>query len=284
VASVVQHAPVGSEVIVVDDASTDGTADVLRCNFPDVRLIRHHRNRGFCPAANAGWHAAQADVVELLNNDAVVTPNWYEAPLREFRDPQIGAVAPLVCRLPFRRRIDSAGDHYSSVGIARKRCEGRPFDQQPLRRREVFSASASSAFYRRSALEQVGGFPEHYGAYFDDVDLGYRLRHAGFRCVFQPESRVFHWVSQSHSHQSRTTQFRLAANSEWLFWTHLSPLQVPLWVPLHLAYLLALLAHQGVQGNFAPWFAGKCSILADIPRLCRERRRVAFLKTGKKNA
>lgn len=269
--SVVRHAPARAEVIVVDDGSRDGTAMHVAAKFPAVRLIRLPRNRGFCAAANAGWKAARGEIVELLNNDAEVTEGWTKEPLRCFANPKLGAVAPLVKRLPFRRLIDSAGDEYLSYGMARKRLEGRAFSEQQLVPCEVFSASASSAFYRREAIERVGGFPERFGAYFDDVDLGFRLRLAGYHCLFVPSSVVYHWVSQSHSHSSRRLLHQVAANSERLFWINLPAQRLALMVGPHLAYLLALMVYKGLKGEFGPWFSGKCSLLAEIPSLLRSR-------------
>lgn len=269
--SVFRFAPAGAEVIVVDDGSRDGTAAHVEAKFPAVRLIRHSRNRGFCAAANSGWKAAQGEIVELLNNDAEVTEDWTEEPLRCFLDPNLGAVAPLVKQLPFRRLIDSAGDEYLSYGMARKRLEGRASAEQHLVPCEVFSASASSAFYRREAIERVDGFPERFGAYFDDVDLGFRLRLAGYHCLFVPGSVVYHWVSQSHSHSTRRLLQQVAANSERLFWINLPAQRLALMVGPHLAYLLALMVYKGLKGEFGPWFSGKCSLLTEIPSLLRSR-------------
>jgi GT2 family glycosyltransferase len=269
--SVKRFAPPDTEVIVVDDASSDGSISMVASEFPQVHLISLPANRGFCVAANVGWRSARGEVVELLNNDAEVSKGWAIPCLTAFSDPQIAAVAPLVRRLPFRNRIDSAGDQIDFVGVARKRREGESIERSEAVAREVFSASASSAFYRRSALEQVRGFPEHFGSYFDDVDLGYRLRLAGWRALFQPQSTVYHWVSQSHRHSRRATQHRVSRNSEHLFWTNV-PTQQLLWRgALRLAYLLVLLAYKGLKGEFGAWFAGKVSLLAEIPVLAQNR-------------
>jgi GT2 family glycosyltransferase len=270
-ASVVRFAPPNTEVIVVDDASTDGSSLMVATGFPQAHLICLPTNRGFCVAANAGWRAARGEIVELLNNDAEVSKGWAIPCLESFSDRRIAAVAPLVRRLPFRNRIDSAGDQIDFVGIARKRWEGASIGQSEPIPHEVFSASASSAFYRRSALEQVGGFPEHYGSYFDDVDLGYRLRLAGWNAIFQPQSTVYHWVSQSHKHSRRATQHRVSRNSEHLFWTNVPSDQLLWRGACRLAYLLALLAYKGLKGEFGAWFAGKVSLLAEFRMLAQNR-------------
>jgi GT2 family glycosyltransferase len=272
IASVVRHAPAHTEIIVVDDGSSDQTARMAWREWPGVRLIQRTRNGGFCRAANTGISAARGGIVELLNNDAEVTEGWAEAALEAFTDPSVGSVAPLVRRLPHRRNIDSAGDIFQFHGIARKRGEGRSWKEPRWRvSTEVNSASASSAFYRRSALQAVGGFPESFGAYLDDVDLGLRLRLAGFRCLYIPQSVVFHWVGQSHRTSSRRMQQQVSANSERVFWANLSRGQLVQRALPHLGYVLTLLAYKALKSDFSPWFAGKCQALAQIPSLLRAR-------------
>lgn len=270
--TVERHRPAGSEVIVVDDGSAVAIAGQLADEFPTVRVLRRPRNGGFCRAANEGLSAAKGDIVELLNDDTEVRADWAIRPLAAFADPSVGAVAPLVCKLPKRQRIDSAGDLYYWIGVARKRGENRPVEPPYDRPAEVFTASASSAFYRRAALVQVGGFPEHFGAYLDDVDLGFRLRLAGYRCLFEPESRVLHWVSRSHPTRSRRIQQQVSRNSEFVFWENLTQRQLALFAVPHLAFLLVQLAYKSMRGDFGPWFAGKCAALADIRQLLGRRR------------
>ena len=114
---------------------------------------------------------------------------------------RVAAVAPLVLRQSDdvrRRCIDSAGDRYFLGGVAGKRGSGQPVGPDYLDACPVFGASASSAFYRRDAVLTAGGFPEHFAAYFEDVDLSFRLHWAGYRVVYEPAARVWHRVSASY--------------------------------------------------------------------------------------
>lgn len=277
-ASVERHRPASSEILVVDDASTDGTAERVASEFPRIRVIRLAKNRGFCGAANAGLAEARGAIVELLNNDTEVTANWSDAPLATLADPSIAAVAPLVCQLPFRGRIDSAGDRFWPIGVAKKRGEGRLREEAFHSAEDVDSVCACAAFYRASAIRQVGGFPDHYGAYLDDVDLGLRLRLAGRRLRYVPASRVLHWGSRSHAVRSRRITEQVARNSERLYWTNLTAGQLAVYLAPHLAFMLVQMAYKATKGDFAPWFVGKLSVLAEARSLWRTRQAAQRLR------
>ena len=125
-----RHAPPATEIIVVDDASPDGMASAIACEF-GATAIRLYRQRGFAIAANTGIRASRGDIVEMLNDDTEVQPGWADAALRWFDDPLVGAVAPLVLAWPDGRIIDSAGDRYYIGGVANKRGHGEHFSPLP---------------------------------------------------------------------------------------------------------------------------------------------------------
>ena len=219
--SVVQHAPLGTEILVVDDGSPNAVISLAALDYPKVRVIRHSRSKGFCAAANAGIRAARGDVIELLNDDTQVAPGWADAALECFSDPLIGAVAPLVIQgTPddSRRIIDSAGDGYDPGGFAFKRGRGQPIGPEYQQPAFVDAASGSSAFLRRSALLRTGLLPESFGAYFEDVDLSLRLNAAGYRIRYEPASIVWHQVGASFGKPGRRLVERQSCNEERLFW------------------------------------------------------------------
>lgn len=262
------------EVIVADDASSDDTADWLAQTHPDVRLVRLERNGGFCAAANAGIASAQGLYVQLLNNDTEVTPGWIEAGLAPFSDPLVGSVAPLVLVRSDPTRVDSAGDSYSLVGWPSKRGHGQPahrwLDHPPDR---VFGASGSSAFYRSEALREVGAFDPSFGSYYEDVDLAFRLRWAGYGCVFAPASRILHDVSASYDHGRPALQRRMSRNAELLFWSDLPGRWLAAALVPHLLFTLAQGLWRGVRGRAHPFVLGKLDALRELPTL-RKRRQV----------
>ncbi len=269
-ASVLRHAPAGTEVLVVDDASPSGRATTLARQFMGVKILRHEQRRGFAVSANRGIQASTAPVVQLLNDDTEVTGNWAQAALKWFADPKIGAVAPLVLKWP-GDRIDSAGDRYHVGGIAAKRGRGRPLGPDFASPCTVFGASASSAFYRRTALVRVGFFPEAFGSYFEDVDLSFRLQRGGYQTMYEPAARVLHHVGASHGRADRRLLQQQSRNEERVFWRNL-PARI-LWraLPGHLAVLAGKAWRRWQEGSLLPWACGRLELLAEVNDLRKHR-------------
>ncbi len=262
------------EVVVVDDGSSDGTSEWLLREYPVVRLVRRQQNGGFCAAANAGLAAARGRFLQLLNNDTDVTPGWVEAGLEPFADPTVGSVAPLVLVRSDPARVDSAGDAYSWIGWPTKRGHGEPaarWLERPVE--EVFGASGSSAFYRAEAVHRAGGLDPLFGSYYEDVDLAFRLRWAGYRCVFTPHCRIRHEVSATYDHGSPALQRRMARNAELVFWSNLPPGMLSLAIGPHLAFLAAQAAWRLARGRLRPFVSGKLDALRAWTEI-RARRRL----------
>ncbi len=275
-ASIARHRPSGRdcpiEVVVADDASTDGTAEWLCQDHPEVRSVRLERNGGFCAAANAGVAAAHAPFIQLLNNDTEVTPGWVEAGLAPFVDQTVGSVAPLVLVRSDPGRVDSAGDSYSFIGWPTKRGHGESSEVWAAHPPdEVFGASGSSAFYRTEALRRVGGFDPLFGSYYEDIDLAFRLRWAGFRCLFAPQSRIHHDVSATYDHGSPELQRRMARNAELVFWSNLPSRLLALAIVPHLSFIGIQAAWRLARGRLRPFAEGKLDAL-QAWRQIRERR------------
>jgi GT2 family glycosyltransferase len=270
--AVARHAPADREIIVVDDGSPSEEASHVAGQFAEVRVIRLGRQSGFARAANAGIRASHGDVIELLNDDTEVQPGWADAALRTFADPRVGAVAPLVLIWPGGTAIDSAGDRYDLGGVAGKRGHGEALTEAYLQPCPVFGASASSGFYRRSALERVGLLPESFGSYFEDVDLSLRLRRAGFQAVYEPASRVLHHVSASYGRVGRRLLERQSCNEERVFWRNMPAHVLPRAVPRHLAVLMAKAWRRCREGTLCPWLFGRLRLLSEVRELLRHRR------------
>jgi GT2 family glycosyltransferase len=266
-----RHVPASAQVIVVDDASTDGTRNWLRANHSWVEVVSLDVNQGFCGAVNAGVTRARGEVVELLNNDTKVCPNWAQHALPHFLDPTVGSVAPLVLFLDRPEMIDSAGQEYHICGWARNRGYGQPVREEFLLSREVFGPSGSSGFYRTSALVRTGVMLPEYGAYYEDVDLSFRLRWAGYRCIYEPKSRIFHREHASYGENERVV-WLLARNEELVYWVNLQARELLIGILPHLGFLAIRTLRKLVSGHGSIFLGAKWDALRHW-RWVLERRR-----------
>ena len=279
-ASLRRNAPLSTEIIVVDDASENMCVSEVAAKFKGVKVIRTPKRLGFCKAANLGVQSAIHEVVELLNDDTEVCAGWAEMALDAFEDPKVAAVAPLVLRWPGQIEghaiIDSAGDAYFASGVATKRGNGQVIEEKWMVPGPVFGASGSSAFYRREVFLKVGAYPESFGAYFEDVDLSFRLHWAGYDVVFQPCSKVLHRVSSSYGNPglNRKLLESQSLNEERVYWRNI-PYQL-LWrtLPLHLLALIAKGWRRGTEGTLLPFLMGKLSFMREIPAILAHRKKL----------
>jgi GT2 family glycosyltransferase len=283
-ASVVRYAPTGTEIIVVDDGSPGAAASAVASEYAGVRAIRLPKQSGFCVAVNAGIRTATHPIIELLNDDTEVSHGWAEAALAWFEQPNVGAVAPLVLCRPGgdigNAIIDSAGDRYYHGGIAGKRERGAVLHHSHLRARKVFGASGSSAFYRRDLLLRIGCFPEVFGAYFEDVDLAFRLHRASFDVIHEPASRVLHHVSASHGRTHPALLEQQSRNEERVFWRNLPTGALLRSLPAHLAVLAAKAVRRLREGKLLPFLRGRIRAWSEWPAHLKHRRRLARLGNG----
>ncbi len=185
------------EIVVVDDASTDGTAEFLaglRREDRRVTVVRNRRNGGFLRACNAGAKKARGDYLLFLNNDTVLLPNWLAPLLSIFEErPEAGAAGG---KLLFEDgTLQEAGGLVFSDASAAKIGYFDPDVEAPLYQyvREVDYVSAAFLITPRSLFEEIGGFDPRYGfGYYDDDDYCFAVRAAGRRVYYQPESVVVH--------------------------------------------------------------------------------------------
>lgn len=255
------------EVVVVDNGSSDGTSEWVARAHPAVRLVRLEPNREFCGAANAGLDAARGEFIQLLNDDTEVTAGWVEAGLAPFADRSVGSVAPLVLVRWDPSRVDSAGDSYAWFGWPMKRGHGQPaasWSARPVD--EVFGASGSSAFYRAEAVRQAGPFDMFLRSYYEDIDLAFRLRWAGYRCLYTPRCVIHHDISATNNHKSPALQRRIARNAELIFWWNLPARSLLLAAIPHLAFIAMQAGWRMLRRRPGPFLAGKL----DAARAWRE--------------
>lgn len=182
----------GDEVIVVDNRSSDGGPQFIRQRYPAVRLVENRVNRGFAAACNQGAQAAGGDVLVFLNQDTEVFPGWLAelvAPLALQDD--VGLTTSRLRLMSDPDRLHLCGQDVHYTGLVFGRGYGRPAasQQQPG---DVDAVSGASFAIRRELWERLGGFEERLFMYYEETDLSWRVRWAGYRCRYTPDSVALH--------------------------------------------------------------------------------------------
>ena len=203
----------GFEVVMVDNGSSDGSVAHVRQRFPRVRVIEAGRNLGFAAGNNLALRELETEYGVLLNNDTRARPGWLAA-LVAAADSEPRA-ASVQAKLVFADRpavIQSAGSLLLSDGSAGDRGAGEPDDGRYDRREEIFAACGAAALYRREALAEAGLFDEGFFMYYEDTDLSWRLRLAGWKVLFEPGAVVEHVHAASSSAGSAFMRFHADRN------------------------------------------------------------------------
>ena len=181
------------EIILVDNASTDGSVEFVRREYPSVRVESLSRNLGFAGGNNHGFRQARGRFFALLNTDAEAEPQWLARMLSAIeRSPSIGGVAAKICFRHDPMRINSAGLLLFRDGRGGDRGFREPDLGQFDAPTEVFGACGAGALLRREMIEELGGFDERLFMYYEDLDLAWRARLRGWKFVYEPRAAVLH--------------------------------------------------------------------------------------------
>ncbi|GAB4109247.1 MAG: glycosyltransferase family 2 protein [Roseiflexaceae bacterium] len=266
--------PPGSEVLLVENGSTDGTAAWVRQHHPQVRLLDLGRNTGFAGGVAAGLRAARGELLLLLNNDAFVEPGCLAALMEVLeRRPDVGAAGGV---LTFAHRPDlvaSAGIGLRRDGVALDLWPGLPVADLPPEPVPIAGPSGALALYRRALFEDVGLFDPAFFAYLEDVDLALRALLRGWRSVVVPVARARHVYSATGGQGSPFKQRLLGRNRLYVLVRCLPGALLRRWLPLILAYDLLAVGYSLARRQPAIW-RGRLEGLRALPQWLPERRRI----------
>ena len=265
------------ETILVDSASTDDSLDFVAENFPEVRTIALDENYGFSGAVNAGIKASRTKYVVLLNNDTEQEPGWLAALVRAAeRHPEAALFASKLVDFRNRRILDGAGDALRRSGLPYRLGHGEidqgQFEEETL----VFGACAAAALYRRSLFEEIGLFDEDFFAYCEDGDVSFRAQLVGHRCLYVPNSVVYHLGSASTGGKRSPTATRLGTqNSINLLVKNLPAPLLARWLPSVLVGQLLRIAVASLSpGGLRAYLAGLAGAWRLLPRMLKKRAEV----------
>ena len=274
---------VPDRILVMDNGSTDASvADARRRCAEDGRLagrteiVELGENLGFAAANNRAIGRCETEFVALLNPDAFPHPRWLERLLDAARrHPTASAFGSRQMLAGSPDVLDGIGDVFHVSGLSWREGHGRRLRADDLEEREIFSPCAAAALYRRQALAEVGGFDEDFFCYFEDVDLGFRLRLIGHRAIAVPDAVVDHVGSASTG--GRRSDFAVYHGHRNLVWCFVKNMPNPLFYALLIAHLsqsilVAIVFHASGQGKTiatAKWHAVK-----NLPKFWKKRRSI----------
>lgn len=276
------------EILVVDNGSTDGTADRLAAEYPEARIVRSAVNRGFAGGVNIGAAQAHGDVLWILNDDVVLDPRCLAELLARIGAPD----APAACSAKVLRlelsgdgrpaRFDALGDYLTWTGFLLHVGYGEPDRGQYDRMTELFSPKGVCFLVRRSMFEAMGRFDDTFVSYFEESDLFWRCWLAGHRVGFAPAARVRHegggtsrrlpaTVIDAYSFRNRLTTLL----------THLGAWRLSIILPIHLALCGIISLAYAIRGQFrhaAAVLAALGRTFGSLPAVLAKRRRVQALR------
>ncbi|KIO77777.1 glycosyl transferase family 2 [Pedobacter lusitanus] len=188
------------QLIVGDNASTDGSVDYIKNNFPEIQIIENDRNYGFAEGYNRILKQVTADYYVLLNSDVEVPENWIEPVIKAMEaDPAIAAAQPKIKWQKDKTQFEYAGAAGGFLDInAFPFCRGRIFDQiepdlgQYNQFREIFWASGAAFFIKTKQWDETGGLDPDLFAHMEEIDLCWRLKNLGYKIVYCPDAEVYH--------------------------------------------------------------------------------------------
>lgn len=262
------------ETILVDNSSTDGSAELVRRTYPDVRVVETGANLGFAAGNNAGARVAAGEWLVFLNNDTAVDERWLASLwAAHVEHPEYAIVTSRLVFLHDPSVVDSAGDGYLRAGGAFKHGHGAPADSF-AESREVFGACGGAFMIRRDLYETLGGFDPRFFMVYEDVDLSYRARLRGERIWYAADAIVNHAGSGSLGTISPAAVFFGQRNLEWT-WLKNTPrdLLAATLLP-HAIYALAGILHYMRIGLGGPALRGKWAALRAIRAVLADRRAV----------
>lgn len=264
-------------IVVVDNGSVDNSVDIIEKNFPEVVLLKQQKNLGFAGGVNKGIRYALdngADLVALLNNDAVAEENWLKNLVdTSASSPNIGIVTGKLTRID-RILLDSTGENYSVWGMPFPRGRDQKDSGQYDDLEEVFGATGGASLYKTEMLKEIGLFDEEFFAYYEDVDISFRAQLAGWKVLYEPKAVAYHHVSATSSKLGSFTRYHATKNfyllyaknmPGWFYWKYL---------PLFSIQSLRLALSSLLKGGILPYLKGALKAHLLTVHVLRERHKI----------
>ena len=266
-------------IVLVDNASGDGSLELVHKEYPEVKTIPLAENLGFAVANNRAIQLIGTEYVALLNNDAVPHAGWLENLLKALeRNPGAGMAASKMLLYDRPDIIDRAGDIYTTAGTALLNGRGessKNFNNLAW----VFGACAGAAVYRKRMLDDIGLFDEDFFLVYEDVDLSFRAQLRGYRCIYVPDAIVYHKAGGSIGDDSPISVYYSHRNLEWVYIHNMPGKLIKKTILNHVIYNIAAFLFFVARGRGADFIRAKWHALRGLKRALAKRNQIQKNRT-----
>ncbi len=274
-AAVLRQTVLPAEIIVIDNASDNFSLMAFQSAYPHVTFIKLKNNLGFAAANNIGIKQCPQDCkwICLLNPDAFPAAHCLENLLTAATShPEYDFFGTRMMRADSAGVVDGIGDVYHSSGLAWRDRHGHAMLPDDGKVREIFSPCAAAALYRADLLYKYGGFDEDYFCYAEDVDIGFRLRLMGHRCLYVPDAVVHHVGSASTGRQSDFSIYHGHRNLVWTFVKNMPWSLLVYYLPQHVLLNVFSLLWFTLRGKGPAIFQAKKDAIFGLGRAWAKRK------------
>jgi GT2 family glycosyltransferase len=265
------------EILVVDNDSTDGSVEYIERNFPSVRIIQNSQNEGFARACNNGMLCSRGEYIAVLNSDMELDKHWLEELTKPLQNKNIAATTAKALFFDDREKINYAGGAVNFLGFAFPKHFKDSKDIDLEHETTEYMAGGLSCL-RRKVLDKVGLFDEDFFMYFEDVDLSYRIRAAGYKLILAPKAIVYH---KADFKKMKDKFYHIEKNRLRFLIKNYSLRTLLLITPAFFITEIGVLLYSLFGGWFHKKVYSYLDILMSLPKLIRKRRQSEKMRRSK---
>lgn len=237
------------EIILVDNDSKDGSADFVENKFKKVKVIRNDKNLGLCTANNIGVKYSKGKYLAFLNPDTVVERNWLKELVKNIKDERVGSAQSMILLYDKKDRINTKGMFFNYLCFGWSGGYMEKYEKQENPSKITFPSGASFMM-RREVFDQIEGFDDDIFLYYEDSDIGWRLRLLGYENILVPKSIVYHKYAFS---RNKDKFYYMERNRLRLFLRNYAAKSIFLTLPIFLITEVGIIFYSISSG----WFKGK---------------------------
>jgi len=269
------------ETILVDNGSEDGSAEYVRTQFPELKVVPLAENRGFTGGNIAGYEQASGDLIVLLNNDTEAHPKWLEEIHRASQEyPGAGSFASKMLYFDDRGRVENCGFDMGTMGATLDLGRDKPDGPDWAQPHKVFGGCGGAVAYRRRMLQDIGFLDPEFFMIYEDVDLSFRAQLRGYECVYVPAAIVYHRYRVTIGKAPLRQVFYSQRNIEFVYLKNMPLGLMVRSFPQRLAYEVGAAIYSARQGAGSTFLRAKLDVLRCLPSILRKRRQIQKSKTA----